>query len=154
MIDDLEDAFDLNAQNFTTNLAMHTEALNMINQNNIELSLNDSDDVVEALPDSEEGVTPSSHCINGDKLFRLAEYKMRITEEGIVNDADRSNLQLTCDVCKNDIGVGQPSFSCRGICDWDVCSECVKPEIRDSHQLRCDNNHPLRCREIDFSKQR
>ena len=74
---------------------------------------------------------------------------MRITSAGAINDCDRENLQLQCNVCKNDIGFGQPSFSCRGICDWDVCSDCISPEIRDSYQLRCENGHTLRCREIN-----
>ena len=83
---------------------MHNEALALINANNISLSDADSIELEEAF--QQEGITPSTHCPNGDKLFRLAEYKMRITEMGVANDSDRPNLQLTCNICKNDIGLG------------------------------------------------
>ena len=107
-----------------------------------EVSLGDVEEQIEAQIEAEafmaesfeaEGINQTTHCPTGDRLYRLAEWKMRITDVGVARDSDRENLQLQCNICKNDIGFGQPSFSCRGICDWDVCSQCVAPEIRDSH---------------------
>ena len=130
-MDDLQEAIDENHHQFLDNLAMHTEALALINQNNVSIDADDSVDLEDQFEDAD--ITPSSHGPNGDQLYRLAGYKMRMVDGSIMNDSDRTNLLLTCNLCKNDIGFGQPSFSCRGICDWDICSECVKPEIRDSH---------------------
>ena len=39
-----------------------------------------------------EGINQTTHCPTGDRLYRLAEWKMRITDVGVARDSDRENL--------------------------------------------------------------
>ena len=97
-------------------------------------------------------ISGNTHCPAGHQLYRATTEKLRLMN-GRVEQASRQ-AGFTCNMCQRAIPVIQDYFTCREICDYDLCKDCVDAELATAHILRCSNSHTLRLRGNGFQKTR